>query len=191
MHYLFCSKSFILPWNFVFLQKELTLSFGVNYVFLRRRQVKVQKVRSWGWFTMLNPISKSFRQCLIQNDFANITMKCRICNNEEKCLLCCFGPGLCIQCILYIHFYYRKLWLDFIIIGTMTHWIWNLIAMNFARATSIYYQQLLFNLSEYLWSIRFVFRWIESWLVFLCSALFFGHWMHIKMYLIIIPVWNE
>ena len=93
VHYLFCSKSFILPLNFVFLQKELTLSFGVNYVFLRRRQVKVQKVRSWGWFTMLNPISKSFRQCLIQNDFANITMKCRICNNEEKCLLCCFDSG--------------------------------------------------------------------------------------------------
>ena len=42
VHYLFCSKSFILPLNFVFLQKELTLSFGVNYVFLRRRQVKVQ-----------------------------------------------------------------------------------------------------------------------------------------------------
>ena len=42
VHYLFCSKSFILPLNFVFLQKELTLSFGVNYVFLRWRQLKVQ-----------------------------------------------------------------------------------------------------------------------------------------------------
>ena len=40
---------------------------------------------------MFNPISKSLRKCLIQNDFANITVKCRICNNEEKCLLCCFG----------------------------------------------------------------------------------------------------
>ena len=90
----FVPKVLSFLWTFVFLQKELTLSFGVNYVFLRRRQVKVQKVRSWGWFTMLNPISKSFHQCLIQNDFANITMKCRIYNNEEKCLLCCFDSRI-------------------------------------------------------------------------------------------------
>ena len=31
---------------------------------------------------------------------------------------------------------------------------------------------------------------LRVWLVFLCSALFFGHWMHIQLYLIIIPVWN-
>ena len=152
MHYLFCSKSFILPWNFVFLQKELTLSLGVNYVFLRWRQVKVQKVRSWGWFTMFNPISKSLRKCLIQNDFANITVKCRICNNEEKCLLCCFDSGL-----------------------ILTYSVLLTITFKSFRIFMIY---------------KICLGELRVWLVFLCSALFFGHWMHIRIYLIIIPVWN-
>ena len=89
----FVPKVLSFLWTLYFCKKNLPWALVWIMCFLDEDKLKF-RVRSWGWFTMLNPISKSFRQCLIQNDFANITMKCRICNNEEKCLLCCFDSGL-------------------------------------------------------------------------------------------------